>query len=88
MNRRHGNSLNRSMSLQNHMESAFFRRFMPDIKRKKYKMIAEKGYLTYDFFLPGLILDALYRGDGTYLEQWAKEQIKREYSYCEYAWMP
>ena len=55
-------------------------RLLPEIhagyKEKKYEMIAQKGYLTYDFFLPGLILDALYRGDGTYLEQWAKEQIK------------
>lgn len=55
-------------------------RLLPEIhagyKEKKYELIAEKGYLTYDFFLPGLILDALYRGDGTYLEQWAKEQIK------------
>ena len=55
-------------------------RLLPEIhagyKEKKYELIAQKGYLTYDFFLPGLILDALYRGDGTYLEQWAKEQIK------------
>ena len=55
-------------------------RLLPEIhagyKEKKYELIAQKGYLTYDFFLPGLILDALYRGDGTYLEQWAREQIK------------
>ena len=55
-------------------------RLLPEIhagyKEKKYELIAQKGYLTYDFFLPGLILDALYRGDGTYLEQWAKEQTK------------
>ena len=55
-------------------------RLLPEIhagyKEKKYELIAQKGYLTYDFFLPGLILDALYRGDGSYLEQWAKEQIK------------
>lgn len=40
---------------------------------KIYERIAEKGYLTYDFFLPGLIIDALERGQGDVLEIWAKE---------------
>ncbi|MDE7436027.1 MAG: glycosidase [Lachnospiraceae bacterium] len=44
---------------------------------KRYELIASKGYLVYDFFLPGLIIDALERRDGSYLEQWAKEQIEK-----------
>ena len=38
-----------------------------------YKVIAAKGYTAYDFFLPGLIIDALEHHTGEYLAQWAKE---------------
>ena len=38
-----------------------------------YKKIAEKGYLTYDFFLPGLILDAIENQRAVYLGKWAQE---------------
>ena len=40
---------------------------------KIYEKIAEKGYMTYDFFLPGLVIDALERGTGEQLAAWAKE---------------
>lgn len=40
---------------------------------KNYQQISEKGYMTYDFFLPGLIIDALESKNGKYLEIWAKE---------------
>lgn len=35
--------------------------------------LAEAGCLCYDFFLPGLILDALEHGTGEYLLRWAME---------------
>lgn len=38
-----------------------------------YKVIAAKGYTTYDFFLPGLIIDAVENHTGEYLARWAKE---------------
>lgn len=38
-----------------------------------YKMVADKGYMTYDFFLPGLVIDALERKSGEVLEKWANE---------------
>lgn len=41
---------------------------------KVYAQIAQKGYMTYDFFLPGLIIDALENGDGHFLQIWAQEQ--------------
>lgn len=44
---------------------------------KTYEKIAEKGYMTYDFFLPGLIIDALEREQGDVLEIWAKELIEK-----------
>lgn len=42
-----------------------------------YEKIACKGYMTYDFFLPGLIIDALETGDGVYLKRWAEELKKK-----------
>ncbi len=38
-----------------------------------YKVIAGKGYAVYDFFLPGLIIDALEHRTGEYLARWARE---------------
>ncbi|MCR5153578.1 MAG: glycosidase [Lachnospiraceae bacterium] len=40
-----------------------------------YKKISEKGYLTYDFFLPGLLLHAVKRKDPVYLARWAREIV-------------
>lgn len=45
---------------------------------KNYEQIARKGYMTYDFFLPGLIIDALESGDGKHLFDWAKELIEKD----------
>lgn len=40
-----------------------------------YRTIAQKGYLVYDFFLPGLILDALEEGSAETLVKWANEVV-------------
>ena len=52
-------------------------RLLPEIhasyEEGNYRTLAEKGYLTYDFFLPGLILDAIEHQDGSLLLSWAKE---------------
>ncbi|MBD5558996.1 MAG: sucrose phosphorylase [Clostridia bacterium] len=40
-----------------------------------YKKLAEQGYATYDFFLPGLILDAIENHRSEYLARWAREII-------------
>ena len=42
-----------------------------------HEKIAGKGYLTYDFFLPGLILDALEEENGESLAAWAREQVEK-----------
>lgn len=42
---------------------------------KTYEKIAQKGYMVYDFFLPGLVLHALEERDGTLLAAWANEQL-------------
>ncbi len=36
--------------------------------------LADEGYLCYDFYLPGLVLDALETGSGEFLALWAREQ--------------
>ncbi|MEJ2346051.1 MAG: glycosidase [Gammaproteobacteria bacterium] len=38
-----------------------------------HSAVAEAGYPIYDFFLPGLLLDALDRGRNTYLLRWIDE---------------
>ena len=38
-----------------------------------YRVIADKGYMVYDFFLPGLLLDAFEQKSGETLAAWAKE---------------
>jgi len=42
-----------------------------------YETLSARGYMCYDFFLPGLILDALENGDGGYLAAWAREQMEK-----------
>lgn len=44
---------------------------------KKYEVIADKGYMTYDFFLPGLIIDAIENKNGEMLKAWADEIIAK-----------
>ncbi|MGN6711604.1 glycosidase [Anaerocolumna jejuensis] len=42
-------------------------------EEKIHEKLAKKGYMTYDFFLPGLIIDALERNTKEYLVQWIKD---------------
>lgn len=38
-----------------------------------YAALANLGYMTYDFFLPGLLIDAIESGDASTLVNWAQE---------------
>lgn len=40
---------------------------------KIYETVADKGYMTYDFFLPGLLIYAIESKDGSVLKNWAEE---------------
>ncbi len=42
-------------------------------KEKIYETVAGKGYMTYDFFLPGLLIYAIEHHDGEVLAKWANE---------------
>ena len=39
-----------------------------------YRTLSEKGYMTYDFFLPGLMIDAIENQNAETLAAWAREQ--------------
>ncbi len=41
-----------------------------------YKLISDKGYQVYDFFLPGLLIDTLESQDCTNLVKWGEEIIR------------
>ncbi len=42
-------------------------------KEKIYETVANKGYMTYDFFLPGLLIYVIEHKDGEVLKKWAEE---------------
>lgn len=52
---------------------------LPEIHATKvsgsYKKLTKRGCVTYDYFLPGLVLDALDTAESQWLYRWAKEQI-------------
>lgn len=43
-----------------------------------YKRLSDKGYMTYDFFLPGLVIDAIENKRSSYLASWAKELVEKD----------
>ena len=43
-----------------------------------YEKIAGKGYMTYDFFLPGLMIHAIEKGDPRLLAEWAGEILNKD----------
>ncbi|MBN2595906.1 MAG: hypothetical protein JXR82_03880 [Marinifilaceae bacterium] len=45
---------------------------------KMHEKLASEGYLTYDFFLPGLIIDAFERNTNEVLIQWIKDMLEKD----------
>lgn len=45
---------------------------------KIHEKIASEGYLIYDFFLPGLILDTIEGQDATHLSQWFNDIVNKK----------
>lgn len=45
---------------------------------KIHEKVCQKGYMTYDFFLPGLLIDALESKDCKYLKRWAQEILDKK----------
>ncbi|SOC11875.1 alpha-amylase family glycosyl hydrolase [Pseudobutyrivibrio ruminis] len=45
---------------------------------KIYELVAGKGYMTYDFFLPGLLIYAIENHNPDVLINWAKELVEKD----------
>jgi sucrose phosphorylase len=45
--------------------------------KKIHEKLAEEGYMTYDFFLPGLIIDALERNTNEVLIKWISDLLEK-----------
>lgn len=45
---------------------------------KIHEKVANEGYMTYDFFLPGLLIDAFESKNCKYLKQWAEDIINKK----------
>ena len=43
-----------------------------------HEEVAAKGFVIYDFFLPGLVIDALDRGTASHILRWIEELIDKE----------
>lgn len=52
-------------------------RLLPEIHSEYregiHEKLADEGYLTYDFFLPGLLIHALEKGTAEYLKKWISD---------------
>lgn len=72
--------LERVRGLADHYNLALLPEIHASYGEGVYKVIAAKGYTTYDFFLPGLIIDALEHHTGEYLARWAKELVDNRIS--------
>ena len=59
-------------------------RLLPEIhseyRAKTHEQLAEKGYVTYDFFLPGLLIHAIEKHTYAYLLKWIDDIIKKDIS--------
>ena len=47
-------------------------------EEKIHDKLAQKGYMTYDFFLPGLIIHALERNSNKYLLMWINDLLEKD----------
>ncbi|WP_420176056.1 sucrose phosphorylase [Luteococcus sp. OSA5] len=57
-------------------------KLLPEIhsryEEKIHELISSKGYLTYDFFLPGLVIDAFESQDAGHLKAWIADILSKQ----------
>jgi sucrose phosphorylase len=46
-------------------------------EEKIHEKLSQKGFMTYDFFLPGLIIDAFERNTNVFLIRWIKDILEK-----------
>ena len=65
------------------MATDFDLRLLPEIHAeygsKTHEEVSNKGYMIYDFFLPGLIIYSIEYGDNKPLAKWISELIEKKY---------
>lgn len=65
-----------------HLADKYGLMLLPEIhskyEEKIHEKLSEKGYMTYDFFLPGLIIDALERSTNEYLLKWITDLQQKD----------
>lgn len=65
------------------MVTDFDLRLLPEIHAeygsKTHEEVSNKGYMIYDFFLPGLIIYSIEYGDNKPLVKWISELIEKKY---------
>jgi sucrose phosphorylase len=47
-------------------------------EEKIHETLSQKGYMTYDFFLPGLVIDALERNTNEFLIKWIRDMREKD----------
>ncbi len=72
--------LKRLQSIADKYELSFLPEIHASYGEGRYEQVAKEGYMTYDFFLPGLMIDALESGDGSHLKNWAEEICAKKIS--------
>jgi len=70
--------LKKVQELADHYDLSLLPEIHASYGEKNYEDIASKGYMTYDFFMPGLIIDAIENADGSTLKAWADEMIEKD----------
>jgi len=65
--------LERVKSLADRYELNLLPEIHSKYEEKIHEKIAEEGFITYDFFLPGLIIDAFLNHSSAHLIQWIKD---------------
>ena len=72
------NLLERIQQLADKYELTLLPEIHSSYEEKTYEILSQKGYMAYDFFLPGLIIDAFEEQSGEMLEKWAQEILDKQ----------
>jgi len=64
------------------MAKQYYLELLPEIhtsyEERIHEVLSDKDYMIYDFFLPGLLIDAIENGHLTHIKSWACEMINKK----------
>jgi sucrose phosphorylase len=70
--------LNRIQQLANPYKLTLLPEIHASYEEQIYQKLTDQGYMTYDFFLPGLVIDAIENKRSHYLAAWAEEIVAHD----------